>query len=224
MFRIKICGITNVEDALAIARAGADAIGLNFYEKSCRFIDPQLAQQIVAAIPTDVFKVGVFVNHTARDIESIVSQVGLDAIQLHGDEPPQLISQLPKNIAVIRAHRCAADGLAPLAAYIAAARTAGRAPDAVLIDADAGAEFGGTGERADWDRVAAERSMLENIPLILAGGLTPQNITAAITVVGPTAVDVASGVESSPGKKDHTKLRDFITGSRAAFQATTSNR
>jgi phosphoribosylanthranilate isomerase len=223
MFRIKICGITNVEDALAATRAGADAIGLNFYEKSRRFIGPQLAQHIVAAIPTHVFKVGVFVNHTAREIESIVEQVGLDAIQLHGDEPPQLIAQLPKNKAVIRAHRCGADGLSPLATYLAAAQAAGRAPDAVIIDADAGAEFGGTGERADWDRVARERSMLETIPLILAGGLTPQNIAAAITTVHPTAVDVASGVESSPAKKDHTKLRDFIAAAREAFNATSSN-
>lgn len=220
MFRIKICGITNVEDALAATHAGADAIGLNFYEKSRRFIDPRIAQQISAATPTDILKVGVFVNSSAREIESIVEQVNLDAIQLHGDEPSQLVGQLPKNKAVIRAHRCGADGLAPLTIYLTAARAAGRIPDAVLIDADAGTEFGGTGERADWHRVASERPMLENIPLILAGGLTPQNIAAAIATVQPTGVDVASGVESSPGKKDHSKLRDFIAAARSIRRPT----
>jgi phosphoribosylanthranilate isomerase len=217
MFRIKICGITNVEDALAATTAGADAIGLNFYVKSRRCIDSKSAQQISASIPREIFKVGVFVHHPARKIESIVEQVGLNAIQLHGDEPPELINQLPKNVAVIRAHRCGADGLAPLKTYLAAARAAGRAPDAVLIDADAGTEFGGTGERADWNRVAREQSMLQNIPLILAGGLTPENIAVAIETVRPIGVDVASGVESSPGKKDHLKIREFVAAARDAF-------
>jgi phosphoribosylanthranilate isomerase len=219
MFRIKICGITNERDALAAAEAGADAIGLNFFQKSRRFIEPETARQITAAVPAGILKVGVFVNLTVAEISSIVSRVGLDAVQLHGDESPQIIAELLKDVRVLRAHRCGSDGLMSLSQFLAVSRAAGRMPDAVLIDADAGSDFGGTGQRADWDLIAREREALQKLPLILAGGLTLGNVAAAIAAVAPEGVDVASGVESAPGKKDQAKVRDFIVAAREAFDS-----
>jgi len=217
MLRIKICGITNLDDARSAIDAGADAIGLNFFRKSRRFVEPEIARTISASLPASVTKVGVFVNHSAGEIAEISKLVGLDYIQLHGDEQPQLLAELPTNVGVVRAHRCTKDGLAPLAQYLNECRSNGRAPDAVLIDADAGAEFGGTGELADWSLVARERTLLSGVPLILAGGLTPSNVNAAIAAVHPDAVDVASGVEREPGFKDEELVAQFISVAKLAF-------
>ena len=118
---------------------------------------------------------------------------------------------------IVRAHRCGRDGLAPLAKYLVDCRALGRVPDAVLIDADAAAEYGGTGQRADWARIASQRELLGELPLILAGGLTPDNVAAAIAAVRPDGVDVASGVESGPGRKDAELVRRFIAAARDAF-------
>ena len=203
MFRIKICGITNVNDALAAASAGADAIGLNFFRKSRRFVEPQVAREIAAALPVDVLKVGVFVNHSDAEIAEVVDQVKLDCVQLHGDEAPESLAALPASVRVIRAYRCGISGLSELARYLEACRSCGRMPDAVLIDADANGEFGGTGRVADWSRIAKERDALGGIPLILAGGLTPDNVSSAIAAVRPDGVDVASGVETDAAVKDH---------------------
>ncbi len=216
MFCIKICGITNVEDARAAADAGADAIGLNFFSKSRRFVEPEAARQIVAALPTGVMKVGVFVNHGVAEIAAIAERVGLDGVQLQGDERPELIAQLPKGVSVVRAHRCGKDGLLPLECFLRVCRSAGRMPDAVLIDADAGPEFGGTGQRADWARIAQEHAAIGGLPLILAGGLTPDNVGAAIVEVRPDGVDVASGVERQPGVKDHRLISEFIAAAKRA--------
>jgi len=217
MFRIKICGITNVQDARAAAGAGADAIGLNFFSKSRRFVEPEVARQIVAALPVGVMTMGVFVNHGAAEIVAVAQRVGLDGVQLHGDERPGLIAQLPMGLSVVRAYRCGIDGLEELARYLDDCRTAGRMPDAVLIDADAGPEFGGTGQRADWARIAQEREMINGLPLILAGGLTPHDVGAAIAAVHPEGVDVASGVERRPGVKDHRLISEFIAAAKLAL-------
>jgi phosphoribosylanthranilate isomerase len=217
MFRIKICGVTSINDARAAADAGADAIGLNFYRKSRRFVEPELATQIVAALPARVSKVGVFVNHDALEIAEIVRRVKLDFVQLHGDESPTLLAALPKSVRIVRAHRCGADGLESLSQYLDDAGSAGRMPDAVLIDADAGSEFGGTGRRADWSLVAEQRSAFGGLPFILAGGLTPDNVADAIGAVRPDGVDVASGVERSPGVKDGELVTLFISRARDAF-------
>ncbi len=219
MFRIKICGITNVTDAIAAAEAGADAIGLNFYPKSRRFVDQKTAQQIVAALPSALLKVGVFVNHDQRSIESTASVVGLDAIQLHGDEQPAFIAALPKKLKVLRALRCTADINSRLTQFVQGCKDAGRLPDAVLLDADAGAEYGGTGERADWELVTQHRESLGNIPLILAGGLTPANVAAGIKAVRPSGVDVASGVESAPGTKDRSQIFAFVAAAKQALNS-----
>lgn len=217
MFRIKICGITNLNDARFAAKAGADAIGLNFFKKSRRFVEAVTARTIAASLPANVTKVGVFVNHSADEITEIVQYVGLDYIQLHGDEVPQLLAQLPKHVGIVRAHRCTQVGLAPLADFLRECRSNGRAPDALLIDADAGAEFGGTGELADWALVARERAMIADLPLILAGGLKPTNVSTAIAAVRPDAVDVASGVERQAGIKDKELVAQFISAAKQAF-------
>jgi phosphoribosylanthranilate isomerase len=217
MFRIKICGVTNVADAQLVADNKADAIGLNFFKQSRRFVEPHLAREIAAALPDEVVKVGVFVNHSAREIASIADEVGLDAIQLHGDEPPQLVAQLPHALKVVRAFRVGGEGLSPLRELLQTVRAQRRQVDAVLLDADAGADFGGTGKASDWALIGRDRDVFEDVSLILAGGLSPQNVAAAIASVRPDAVDVASGVESSPGKKDPAKVRDFIAAAREAF-------
>jgi phosphoribosylanthranilate isomerase len=218
MIRTKICGIRNVRDAIAAAEAGADAIGLNFFSKSRRFVEPTLARQITSALPAHICKVGVFVNHDATEIVAIANTVGLDAVQLHGDEAPAIIAQLPAHVQVVRAMRCGNGGLTAVASYLRECGRLGRMPDAVLIDADAGTEFGGTGKIANWDLIAAERTLLDGMPLILAGGLTPANVSAAIAAVRPTGVDVASGVEREAGVKDHLLIQQFVSAATKAFE------
>lgn len=217
MFQIKICGITNVEDALAASDAGADAIGLNFYSRSKRFVDVETAAAISRSLPRSVKKVGVFVNADAAEISAVTSRVDVDCIQLHGDERPELLLQLPNQVAIVRAIRCGEQGLEPFFQYFHDCRALGRAPEAVLIDADAGEDFGGTGRVADWSRVANERASLVGLPLILGGGLRPANVADAIAIIRPDGVDVASGVERVPGRKDAELVRQFIAAARAAF-------
>jgi phosphoribosylanthranilate isomerase len=217
MFRIKICGITNEADACAAADAGADAIGLNFFHASRRHVTVDAARLIAAAVPAGVAKVGVFVNHEPDEIAGVVDAVGLDGIQLHGDEPAAILTALPLNLPIIRAFRCGSTGLAPLARYLDECRALGRVPDAVLLDADAGADFGGTGTRIDWARVDLDRTLVGAIPILLAGGLTPENVGDAIRIARPQGVDVASGVESQPGRKDAAVVREFVVAAREAF-------
>jgi phosphoribosylanthranilate isomerase len=217
MFRIKICGITNEADAREAADAGADAVGFNFFRKSRRFIEPDVARQIAASMQAGVMRVGVFVNHTAAEIVDIVDSVGLDCVQLHGDEPATLLAELPATVKIVRAYRCAASGLAPLANYLDECRKLGRVPNAVLIDADAGADYGGSGARADWSRISKDREMLGDIHLVLAGGLGPASVAAAIAAVLPDGVDVASGVERLPGQKDASLVQRFVAKARAGL-------
>jgi phosphoribosylanthranilate isomerase len=222
MFRIKICGITNVADALAAADAGADAIGLNFFPKSPRFISATDASTILQLVPVQVARVGVVVNEKLESIHSLMAELrqdsatGLHAIQLHGDESPEFASAVKAKY-LIRARRFTEDGIAAIAADVEACEKMGRLPDAVLIDAATPGRYGGTGTTVSWNGLADHRRWMHNVPLILAGGLTPENVAEAIRIVRPHGVDVASGVESSPGKKDHGKIRDFVAAARAAF-------
>lgn len=215
-FWIKICGITNANDGLAGCVAGANALGFNFFNKSKRFVEPRHARQIVKQLPADVLKVGVFVNEGAKQIAEIVEQVGLTAVQLHGDEPASLLPQLPIHVRIMRAYRCGAEGLAPLSLYLEECHALGRMPDALLMDADAGAEYGGSGRTADWSAIGSQREVLRGLPLILAGGLTPENVAAAIEAVKPDGVDVASGVEKAPGVKDADLVARFVAAARKA--------
>jgi len=216
VFRIKICGITSVADATTVARTGADAIGLNFYSKSPRCADLRRAEEVAMALPTGVRKIGLFVNSTAAEVVRVYEHLGLDVIQLHGDEPPEMLALLRPR-PVIRAFRCGDAGFGPLFEYMNECRLHGYSPQAVLIDSYQPGRYGGTGQVTDWTRIPELRKELANIPVILAGGLRPENVAEAIRVARPTAVDTASGVESSPGVKDEDLVREFVNNATAAF-------
>lgn len=215
MFRIKVCGITSVEDALLAAEAGADAIGLNFYDKSPRYVTTEAAQEICRALPAGVAKVGVFVNSLPKGIIATASRLGLDAVQLHGDEGPEFLAALGK-LPVIKAFRCKESTLSGVEAFLNLCDESAH-PIAILLDAHAPGTYGGTGQVLDWAGLHRERSKLRSIPLILAGGLTPLNVGEAIRLAQPEAVDTASGVESAPRKKDRDKVRAFVSAAQSAL-------
>jgi len=215
MFRIKICGITNLEDARAVADAGGDAIGLNFYKQSPRYCDIEAARSISRALPKHVRRVGVFVNSTEVEIREIYQSVGLDLIQLHGDETPELLREL-RGLPVMKAFRIDGD-LANVESYLKSCHKLSCVPRMVLVDAHQPGQFGGTGIALDWPALASKRRQLAGLPLVLAGGLTPQNVAAAITAVRPWAVDTASGVEASKGKKSVALVVAFVEAAKAAF-------
>lgn len=218
MFQVKICGITTVEDALTVAHAGTDAIGLNFYPPSPRSISTDTARQILAALPTTIVKVGLFVNADPTDVCRRYDDLGLDLIQLHGDEPPEYLPQLGDR-PVMRAFRVPSTGLETVLQYLKRCSTLRVTPKLALLDALSETGFGGTGLLGDWP-AAAQYAALPNLPpLVLAGGLTPSNVAAAIHAVHPTAVDVASGVESTPGRKDPAAVQAFLKAAHSAFLA-----
>lgn len=220
MFRIKICGIKTLADAQTAADAGADAIGLNFYEKSPRYVPREIATEIAGAMPDEVTLVGVFVNKSAEQTNDIATTVGLHAIQLHGDEPPSLLGELNRECRIVRARRWGERGLHEVAEdLVACSEIGGRRADAVLLDAAIAGQFGGTGSKLPWIELKDYPQWLGETPLILAGGLNPENVREAIVAVRPGSVDVASGVESSPGVKDREKMRSFIQAARSAFSA-----
>jgi phosphoribosylanthranilate isomerase len=206
MIRIKICGVTNWADAKAASEAGANSLGLNFYEKSLRRVSTADAAQIRSKLPKEVEAVGVFVNAKPGDIVSLQSFVRFDAAQLHGDETPATVSQVARSMPVIKALRVG-PGF-PLSVFDEFRDVA-----AFLLDAARAGQYGGTGQTTDW---AFARRAAEGRKIILAGGLTPENVGAAVRHVRPYAVDVASGVETKPGKKDHGKVREFIEEVRRA--------
>ena len=218
MFRVKICGITSVPDAIAVDRAGADAIGLNFYAPSPRSVTPIQAREIAAAVPSHIAKVGVFVNSTASDVADVFEQVGLDVVQLHGDEPPDMLSLLAPR-PVVRAFRCRESGFQPLMDYLDRCRDLGHLPAGVLVDAYQPGSYGGTGAIVDWTAVSELVKDLPDMPIVLAGGLRPENVAEAIRMASPAAVDTASGVESSPGKKDAKRVSEFVQSALASFDA-----
>jgi phosphoribosylanthranilate isomerase len=200
MVRVKICGITRLQDALLSCELGADAIGLNFYSESPRSISPFAAGKIIRKLPPLVTTVGVFVNWQAAPVVALANALQLSAVQLHGDEPPRLVSEIAKKIQVIKALHVGDGCAAPAFAKY-------RAATVFLLDAAHVGQYGGTGQVADWD---AARIAAKSQRILLAGGLTPQNVAEAILAVRPFAVDVASGVESKPGTKDPGKLRAFF--------------
>jgi phosphoribosylanthranilate isomerase len=216
MFQVKICGITNLDDALAAARAGADALGLNFYAQSSRFISQQVARDIIGAIPAEIVKVGLFVNSPAGDICRLFDELELDLIQLHGDEPPEFLPQLGHR-PVMRAFRVGADGLPPVIDYLHRCVELTVLPAFTLLDSSAQGAFGGTGTTLDWPLAQQYARQPDLPPLVLAGGLTPTNVAEAIRAVRPVAVDVASGVESRPGRKDAAMVEAFLRAARAAL-------
>lgn len=206
---IKICGVRNRESARVAADCGADAIGLNFYDKSPRCVDLRQAASIAEAVPATLAAVGVFVNHTADQIRSICGVCGLRLVQLHGDEPAELLIEL-EGLTVIRALRTAGDFASVAAAQAAAERTLGTFPWAWLIDARVPQAYGGSGQTVDWASLGAVPREPDWPPLILAGGLTAENVQRAILTARPWGVDVAGGVESSPGVKDPALIQRFV--------------
>jgi phosphoribosylanthranilate isomerase len=209
---VKICGVTRVDDALACAAVGVEWIGLNFHPGSPRFIDPVQAAAIISALPCHVTAVGVFVDRPAGEVADLAEQLGLTVVQLHGHEPPEDLSVL-RNLEVVRAFRLESPSeWIGVSDYLARAQAIGRLPDAILIDAYVAGRSGGTGATVASDVLGC----IPPLPrLILAGGLTPENVAAKITLVRPWMVDVASGVESAPGRKDPAKVAAFVNAARS---------
>jgi len=200
--RIKICGITNVADAVAAAEAGADMIGLMFYERSPRNISIATATEISRALSPFVVKVGVFVNPDEDMVMRAIGECGVTLLQFHGEETPEFCTQFGvMNMKAFRVRDAAS--LDALPNY---------PTDAYLLDAFSPDAHGGTGAKFNWD--LAIEAKKHGKPIFLAGGLTPENVAEAVRKVEPFGVDVSSGVESAPGKKDHAKVRAFIQAAK----------
>lgn len=209
-WRVKICGITNANDAVAAGKFGADAIGMNFYPRSLRCLTPDEALSIIAVIPPAVSRIGVFVNASIAEINETVDRLQLQVVQLHGDESPDCVDRIQSP--VLRAIRVVNDEFETAADEIRLWLAAG--VEGILLDAGSNDQYGGTGKSLSWESV----SKLElPIPLVLAGGLNCGNVAEAIQTARPAAVDVASGVESFPGRKDHQQLKQFIENAMRAF-------
>ena len=200
--QVKICGVTNVADALAAAEAGADMIGLNFYEKSPRHLSLATAAEISRALPPFVLRVGVFVNPEESQVVEAIAACGLNLLQFHGDEESNFCTQF--GLMSVKALRVRdAESLQTLENFNT---------DAFLLDAYSKSGLGGTGEKFNWNLAVAAQKFGK--PIFLAGGLSPENVADAVKQVRPFAVDVSSGVESAPGKKDAAKVRAFIASVR----------
>jgi phosphoribosylanthranilate isomerase len=201
--KVKICGITHLADALAAVEAGADLLGFVFYQGSPRCLPVAAAAEIARQLPGHVAKVGLFVNAPEKDVFEAIAACGLNWLQFHGDESPEQCGKF--GVMSLKAFRIRdTESLRALPHY---------KTDAWLLDAYAPDKPGGTGATFNWD-LAVEAKKLGR-PIFLAGGLTPENVAEAVRRVRPFGVDVSSGVESSPGKKDHKKVREFINNARS---------
>jgi len=209
--RIKICGVTTAEDVRLAAQLGADAVGVNFYPKSPRYVDPRTALPVLRAVPPLMDAVGVFVDLKIRQVCALAYQLGLRSVQCLATSNDTENWQPFQLIAAFRVKD--ESSIREMEQYLVRCKTAGCVPDAILVDAHVDGLLGGTGKTAPWHLL---RDFRPSIPLILAGGLTPDNVVEAINTVRPFGVDVASGVESSPGKKDAEKMRQFIENARSA--------
>ena len=198
MTEIKICGITILEDASFAAECGADALGFIFYSRSPRYVAPERAKKIIEKLPDRIAKVGVFVNQELQEVKKTVEFCALDLVQLHGDESPEYCRQFPSSLLIKAFSPRRASDLRRLRNYPVRA---------VVVDTYDPLRCGGTGKRSKW-RLAVK--VKESHSLILAGGLNTGNIREAIDIVAPHAVDINSGVESSPGRKDYEKVKAII--------------
>lgn len=224
--RVKICGLTNPADALLAVECGVDAVGFIFYDGSPRFIPLAAAAGIVARLPATVVAVVVFVNPTADQVRHAVEWVGIQSVQFHGDETPEFVAglELPVRHAPAPANgflppRAAAQGARVATVKAFRVRDASSLADLTRFDTDlwlldsfVAGQRGGTGTPFSW-LLASQASRLGK-PVVLAGGLTPENVADAVRQVQPHAVDVSTGVEASPGKKDHAKVRAFLAAAR----------
>lgn len=198
MIEIKICGITNIEDALHAVTCGADALGFIFYRQSLRYIAPAAAAEIIARLPGNICKVGVFVNEAAETVKQTVAACGLDLIQLHGDETIAYCEKFRPEVLIKALPLETEEDLQGASRYPV---------QALLVDARTAGCYGGTGKQASWELAAR---LGKDKPLILAGGLNCENISAALRTVRPRAVDINSGVEDAPGKKNAEKVKEII--------------
>lgn len=206
MTLVKICGITNLDDALAAVAAGADALGFNFYKPSPRYITPQRVSDIVEQLPDSLLAVGVFVNEESPDaVRSIAREAGIKALQLHGDESPEYCRELAADHYVIKTLAVSSSfDMETVKAYKV---------EAIMLDTRDNSLRGGTGRVFDW---SVAQQVSRSIPrLFLAGGLSPENIENAIRTVRPFAVDACSALEDSPGKKNHERMRVFVNTVRS---------
>lgn len=203
MTKIKICGIKSINDALAAIDLGADLVGFNFYPKSVRFIEKHICAEITAVLKKEypyIKRVGVFVDSSVEEVKDILEACSLDLVQLHGDETVEMLNEFNGN--AFKAFRGIPESINGFARS---------EPPALLIDASVKGVYGGSGVTADWDGAA---ELAKKYPLLLAGGLTPENVADAIRRVKPWGVDVASGVESAPGKKDAEMMSAFVKAVR----------
>jgi len=205
MVKVKICGITNIDDALMAVEAGADALGFVLFQGSPRYISPEKAAEVIRLLPPFVQTVGLFVNEELATVNLLADQCSLDIVQLHGEEPPEYCAGIKRRI--IKAFRVKdASTLDELSNYRVSAS---------LLDAWSPAAHGGTGTIFNWDIAAAVSAVH---PIILAGGLTPENVALAVAAVKPYAVDVSSGVESRPGIKDAGLVSRFIRAAKESVK------
>ncbi|HYT92520.1 MAG TPA: phosphoribosylanthranilate isomerase [Gemmataceae bacterium] len=210
--RVKICGVTTTTDAVLAADLGADAIGLNFYPKSPRFVPPVTGEVIVRVLPPFVEPVALFVNEPLETAFAAARQLGrVRTVQWHGEQPEVCTDPNFRFIPAFQVRD--ADDLARVRHYLALCEQVGHPPAAVLIDGQVSGRYGGTGQLAPWKLLAEFRP---EVPLILAGGLTPENVAEAVRLVRPYGVDVASGVEETPRRKDPEKILRFIDAAREA--------
>jgi phosphoribosylanthranilate isomerase len=200
MTLIKVCGITSLEDALAAVDAGADALGFNFWPRSPRYISPETARELIDQLPDRVLKVGVFVNEKLQSVRRIAGALNLSAVQLHGDESPAYCNEL-KGRYVIKAFGARND-----------LDLSGYKVEAIMLDSKDDVLRGGTGRVFDWS--IAQRANRSAPKLFLAGGLSPENVAEAIVTVRPYAVDACSSLEETPGKKNHDRVRAFVSAVR----------
>lgn len=205
MALVKICGITNLADALAAVAAGADALGFNFYPRSPRYVTPETARIIVDRLPAEVLTVGVFVNEELDVVENIAAVAGISALQLHGSESPEYCREL-KGHYLIKVFATGAE--------FEPQKVLDYDVQAIMIDAFDKKTFGGTGKVSDWSVARKARELFSR--LFLAGGLSAENVGAAIKQVDPYAVDACSLIESEPGRKDHVRMHAFVAAVRAA--------
>ncbi len=216
---VKVCGIRDRKTAQDLAEIGVDAIGLNFYSGSPRVVTAEEATEISKILPSDIIKVGVFVNHSISEVQTLATECRLDIVQLHGDETSEYFAELQHrlpHIRLIRAWRMSGDGLGGLKTFLEDCRLQQLCLAGCLVDAHVPGVFGGSGKTVPWEQLASEYRRDEWPPLILAGGLTPENIASAISSVQPWGVDVASGVESAPGVKDPILVRQFLMNAKRA--------
>ncbi len=216
LFQTKVCGITSPEDALMCIKSGVDAIGLNFYGPSPRSITREVALQIADAVGDQIQLVGLFVNEDPQVIQQLHEAIGFDYIQLHGDEDPFYLKKLSP-LPLIKAFRCKSSNPAELVDYLAACATFDVTLQAILLDAYKRDSYGGTGHQLNWETLDFKDGYYGGYRVILAGGITSDNVAAAIESTHPHAVDCASGVEAAPGAKDQQLVQQFAERARQAF-------